>query len=56
MANEDQNSNNNKEDFQRGLLLDTKPKTKKPSMYNVCLLYTSPSPRDKTVSRMPSSA
>ena len=23
---------------------------------NVCLLYTSPSPRDKTVSRMPSSA
>ena len=24
--------------------------------YSVCLLYTSPSPRDKTVSRMPSSA
>ena len=23
---------------------------------NFCLLYTSPSPRDKTVSRMPSSA
>ena len=23
---------------------------------NLCLLYTSPSPRDKTVSRMPSSA
>ena len=23
---------------------------------NICLLYTSPSPRDKTVSRMPSSA
>ena len=38
MANEDQNSNNNKDDFQRGLLLDTKPKTKKPSMYNVLLL------------------
>ena len=37
MANEDQNNNNN-EDFQRGLLLDTKPKTKKPSMYNVLLL------------------
>ena len=37
MANEDQNNNNNK-DFQRGLLLDTKPKTKKPSMYNVLLL------------------
>ena len=24
--------------------------------YNVCLLYTSPSPRDSTLSRMPSSA
>ena len=26
------------------------------SEYNVCLLYTSPSPRDRTRSRMPSSA
>ena len=26
------------------------------SMFWFCLLYTSPSPRDKTVSRMPSSA
>ena len=26
------------------------------SMYNACLLYTSPSPRDKRQSRMPSSA
>ena len=25
-------------------------------MFNVCLLYTSPSPRDATLSRMPSSA
>ena len=25
-------------------------------MYNICLLYTSPSPRDRTRSRMPSSA
>ena len=25
-------------------------------LYNVCLLYTSPSPRDATLSRMPSSA
>ena len=25
-------------------------------LQNFCLLYTSPSPRDKTVSRMPSSA
>ena len=26
------------------------------SVYNVCLLYTSPSPRDRSLSRMPSSA
>ena len=26
------------------------------SMYIICLLYTSPSPRDATLSRMPSSA
>ena len=26
------------------------------SMHNVCLLYTSPSPRDLSTSRMPSSA
>ena len=26
------------------------------SLYNLCLLYTSPSPRDRTRSRMPSSA
>jgi len=25
-------------------------------MHNICLLYTSPSPRDATLSRMPSSA
>ena len=25
-------------------------------MYQVCLLYTSPSPRDRSLSRMPSSA
>ena len=28
----------------------------KSSMLNTCLLYTSPSPRDRTRSRMPSSA
>ena len=27
-----------------------------PSLYEGCLLYTSPSPRDRTRSRMPSSA
>ena len=36
MANEDQNNNNNKEDFQRGLLLDTKPKTKN----HLCIMFT----------------
>ena len=29
---------------------------KKTQMYNSCLLYTSPSPRDGSISRMPSSA
>ena len=27
-----------------------------PKKFNICLLYTSPSPRDRTRSRMPSSA
>ena len=33
MANDDQNNGNNKDDFQRGLLLETKPKTKKILIY-----------------------
>ena len=34
-----ENSNNDQDnDFQRGVILETKPKTKKPSMYNVLLL------------------
>ena len=28
----------------------------KSTLLNICLLYTSPSPRDRSVSRMPSSA
>ena len=48
MANEDQNNDNN-EDFQRGLLLDTKPKTKKPSMYNVLLLNDDYTPMEFVV-------
>ena len=28
----------------------------KPGPHQICLLYTSPSPRDRSVSRMPSSA
>ena len=31
-------------------------RVKKGEVYNACLLYTSPSPRDRTRSRMPSSA
>ena len=30
--------------------------TSSPGNHNICLLYTSPSPRDATLSRMPSSA
>ena len=33
-----QDDKNNSNDLQKGLLLDIKPKTKKPSMYNVLLL------------------
>ena len=32
------------------------PLFNEPDGYNICLLYTSPSPRDATLSRMPSSA
>ena len=38
-----------------GLWTALKIKEKKPSI-NICLLYTSPSPRDRQKSRMPSSA
>ena len=33
-----------------------RPKGEKKPKYSICLLYTSPSPRDRTRSRMPSSA
>ena len=33
-----QNEDNKNNDIERGLLLDSKPKVKKPSMYNVLLL------------------
>ena len=36
--------------------VDPLPKSRKPDEILVCLLYTSPSPRDATLSRMPSSA
>ena len=40
--------------FLIGLFISTQDGEK--SSFYSCLLYTSPSPRDKTVSRMPSSA
>ena len=39
-----------------GKLTENEYVDKKSSEYNACLLYTSPSPRDRTRSRMPSSA
>ena len=43
----------NSEDFES---LIKNPTNKKEDQINICLLYTSPSPRDRTRSRMPSSA
>ena len=45
--NSDQNNNN--EEFQKGLLLDTRPKTKKPSMYNVLLMNDDYTPMEFVV-------
>ena len=47
--NSEQNGNNNQDDYQRGLLLDTKPKTKKPSMYNVLLMNDDYTPMEFVV-------
>ena len=42
---------------QTGLSLHTKKTKQDPNVWDsACLLYTSPSPRDATLSRMPSSA
>ena len=43
-------------EFEALLPTDTFCRTHQSYMVNVCLLYTSPSPRDATLSRMPSSA
>ena len=48
--NSNQYSNNNSDgDFERGLLIDTKPKTKKPSMYNVLILNDDYTPMEFVV-------
>ena len=39
-----------------GVFLQGNIKNRNGRMYPICLLYTSPSPRDRTRSRMPSSA
>ena len=36
--------------------ISLKPYDRRGNLYKICLLYTSPSPRDATLSRMPSSA
>ena len=46
--NQNQNDNYNN-DSQRGLLLDTKPKIKKPSMYNVIILNDDYTPMEFVV-------
>ena len=42
--------------FGHQLVIHYKPKSKEALHTNICLLYTSPSPRDQRGSRMPSSA
>jgi len=48
-TNSDQDSVSNNIDLQKGLLLDSKPKTKKPSMYNVILLNDDYTPMEFVV-------
>ena len=42
-------NNDMSNDYQQGLLLDTKPKTKKPSMYNVIILNDDYTPMEFVV-------
>ena len=44
-----QNENDKSNEFEKGLILDTKPKTKKPSMYNVLLLNDDYTPMEFVV-------
>ena len=50
MIQSEKNENNDmSNDYQQGLLLDTKPKTKKPSMYNVIILNDDYTPMEFVV-------
>ena len=46
----------NSEDYKKVIFVYTSKKIFMYGFFNICLLYTSPSPRDKRQSRMPSSA
>ena len=49
LSDENNNDNNVNNDFEKGVLLETKPKTKKPSMYNVLVLNDDYTPMEFVV-------